>query len=162
DARGLPIVLKLTEGQAHDGRSARDMLDTLGAGQILLADRAYDSDDLRTDLALSSTDTATASNASSTNANTSAPSPRASKNTTPTTSQSLNSHQSKSGCAIMSRWPSAARLRVQGLVAPRYRVDRLGREDLERGRQDLPLRPARDGGCPDLRAQCRLRAEGPA
>lgn len=51
DARGLPIVLKLTEGQAHDGRSARDMLDTLGAGQILLADRAYDSDALRTDLA---------------------------------------------------------------------------------------------------------------
>jgi transposase len=51
DARGLPIVLKLTEGQAHDGRSAQDMLDTLRAGQILLADRAYDSDALRTDLA---------------------------------------------------------------------------------------------------------------
>jgi transposase len=51
DARGLPIVLKLTEGQAHDGRSARDMLGTLKAGQILLADRAYDSDALRTKLA---------------------------------------------------------------------------------------------------------------
>jgi len=51
DARGLPIVLKLTEGQAHDGRSARDMLETLKAGQILLADRAYDSDALRTELA---------------------------------------------------------------------------------------------------------------
>ena len=47
DANGLPIVLKLTEGQAHDGRSAVDMLEGLTAGQILLADRAYDSDELR-------------------------------------------------------------------------------------------------------------------
>lgn len=47
DANGLPVVIKLTEGQAHDGRSAADMLDTLGPGQILLADRAYDSDALR-------------------------------------------------------------------------------------------------------------------
>ena len=47
DAFGLPIALKLTEGQAHDGRSAADMLDGLRAGQTLLADRAYDSDALR-------------------------------------------------------------------------------------------------------------------
>ena len=47
DANGLPIRLKLTEGQAHDGRSAADMMDDIGAGQILLADRAYDSDGLR-------------------------------------------------------------------------------------------------------------------
>ena len=47
DANGLPILLKLTEGQAHDGRSAEDMLETLQAGNILLADRAYDSDALR-------------------------------------------------------------------------------------------------------------------
>ena len=40
DANGLPIRLKLTEGQAHDGRSAEDMLDTLSAGDILLAHRA--------------------------------------------------------------------------------------------------------------------------
>jgi transposase len=51
DANGLPIVLKLSEGQAHDGRSAQDMLDTVKAGQILLADRAYDSDALRKELA---------------------------------------------------------------------------------------------------------------
>ena len=51
DAEGLPIALKLTEGQAHDGRSADDMLDALGEGQILLADRAYDSDALRQSLA---------------------------------------------------------------------------------------------------------------
>lgn len=51
DANGLPIALKLTAGQAHDGRSAQDMLDTVGAGDILLADRAYDSDALRTEMA---------------------------------------------------------------------------------------------------------------
>ena len=48
DANGNPVSLKLTEGQAHDGRSATDMLDTIREGQILLADRAYDSDALRT------------------------------------------------------------------------------------------------------------------
>jgi transposase len=51
DAHGLPIQLKLTEGQAHDGRSAADMLDSIGDGQVLLADRAYDSDLLRQTLA---------------------------------------------------------------------------------------------------------------
>lgn len=47
DAGGLPINLKLTEGQAHDGRSAQDILETLTQGTILLADRAYDSNLLR-------------------------------------------------------------------------------------------------------------------
>ena len=47
DANGLPIMLKLTEGQAHDGRSATGMLTGIGPGQTLLADRAYDSDALR-------------------------------------------------------------------------------------------------------------------
>ena len=51
DANGLPIALKLSEGQAHDGKSAADMLDDLGDGQILLADAAYDSDALRATLA---------------------------------------------------------------------------------------------------------------
>ena len=50
DANGLPVVLKLSEGQAHDGRSAADMFDTLAPGQILLADCAYDSDALRQSL----------------------------------------------------------------------------------------------------------------
>ena len=50
-ALGRPIRLKLTEGQAHDGRSAADMFDTVEAGDILLADRAYDSDELRDRLA---------------------------------------------------------------------------------------------------------------
>ena len=50
DANGLPIALKLTPGQAHDGRSAEDMLESVEAGDILLADRAYDSDGLRESL----------------------------------------------------------------------------------------------------------------
>ena len=51
DANGNPIALKLSAGQAHDGKSAADMLGALGAGQILLADRAYDSDALRASMA---------------------------------------------------------------------------------------------------------------
>ncbi|WP_208993682.1 IS5 family transposase [Aminobacter aminovorans] len=51
DAEGRPIRLKLTEGQAHDGRSAADMFETLEAGHILLADRAYDGDALRAAMA---------------------------------------------------------------------------------------------------------------
>ena len=51
DACGLPILLKLTAGQAHDGRSAEDMLGSIGRGDILLADRAYDSNALRQTLA---------------------------------------------------------------------------------------------------------------
>jgi transposase len=51
DACGLPILLKLSEGQAHDGRSAQDMLSSVGRGDILLADRAYDSNALRETLA---------------------------------------------------------------------------------------------------------------
>jgi len=51
DAGGLPVLLKITEGQAHDGRSAADMLDTVERGDVLLADRAYDSNALRQTLA---------------------------------------------------------------------------------------------------------------
>jgi transposase len=51
DACGLPILLKITEGQAHDGCSAKDMLGTLRRGDVLLGDRGYDSDALRIDLA---------------------------------------------------------------------------------------------------------------
>jgi transposase len=51
DANGNPIAIKLTEGQAHDGRSADGLLDTIGEGQVLLADRGYDSDALRATVA---------------------------------------------------------------------------------------------------------------
>ena len=47
DANGLPVAVTLTPGQAHDGRSAHDLVGRIGPGQILLADRAYDSDALR-------------------------------------------------------------------------------------------------------------------
>ncbi|MCA3360284.1 MAG: transposase [Roseomonas sp.] len=43
DANGNPIRLKLNEGQAHDGPSATYMLESIAPGQILLADRGYDS-----------------------------------------------------------------------------------------------------------------------
>ena len=51
DGHGLPIALKLTEGQAHDGKSGEDMLGALEPGCILLADRGYDSDALRSRIA---------------------------------------------------------------------------------------------------------------
>ena len=51
DADGLPIALKLSEGQAHDGPAAASLFGAVKAGCILLADCAYDSDALRSDLA---------------------------------------------------------------------------------------------------------------
>ena len=44
-------ALKITAGQVHDGRCADYMLSSVGRGDILLADRAYDSDALPLDLA---------------------------------------------------------------------------------------------------------------
>lgn len=41
-AEGRPIARALTPGQALDGRSAAPLLKTVGEGDILLADRAYD------------------------------------------------------------------------------------------------------------------------
>jgi transposase len=120
DADGNPITLKLSEGQAHDGRSAADMLDTVGPGQTLLADRAYDSDALRQSLA----NRGASANVkpmphrvnippfspylyrfrnlvvSSTSSNISGPSPRVSKNTTQTISHSSNSPPPESGCGL--------------------------------------------------------------
>jgi transposase len=45
------MACRSASSQAHDGRSAADLIDTLASGQILLADRAYDSDALRQSLA---------------------------------------------------------------------------------------------------------------
>jgi len=47
DANGNPIALKLSEGQAHDGRNALSLLSHIGPGEVLLADRAYDNDLIR-------------------------------------------------------------------------------------------------------------------
>ena len=51
DAHGLPIQIKLSEGQAHDGTHAAEMLSLLGKECMLLADRGYDSDSLRAQIA---------------------------------------------------------------------------------------------------------------
>jgi transposase len=51
DADGNAISLKLSAGQAHDGRTAASLLDTVGEGDILVADTAYDSDALRAAIA---------------------------------------------------------------------------------------------------------------
>lgn len=45
------VRLKISEGQGHDGRAAANMPGSVGACQILMSDRAYDSDALRTRMA---------------------------------------------------------------------------------------------------------------
>lgn len=47
DERGLPFRLAITPGQQHDATVAADLLDDLKAGQMLLADKAYDADWIR-------------------------------------------------------------------------------------------------------------------
>lgn len=47
DARGLPLELVLTEGQAGDCPAAGKLLGRLQEGTIFLADKAYDADWLR-------------------------------------------------------------------------------------------------------------------
>jgi len=51
DARGLPVTLHLTPGQAHDGKTGLALIGTLGPGLRLLADAAYDMNALRDMLA---------------------------------------------------------------------------------------------------------------
>ncbi|WP_281844152.1 IS5 family transposase, partial [Sinisalibacter aestuarii] len=43
DGRGRPVAFKLTPGQVHDSKVAGDILAQLAPGQILMADKAYDS-----------------------------------------------------------------------------------------------------------------------
>jgi transposase len=50
DGQGLPIRITLTAGQSHDGQAADDLLDHVGAGTIVLADKAYDADRIRASL----------------------------------------------------------------------------------------------------------------
>jgi transposase len=126
DASGLPIALKLTEGQAHDGRAACDMLGSLQAGDILLADRAYDSDALREDLAARGAWAnvkpmpnrrrvpafssflyryRNSSNASSTSSSTSERSRPDTTKAWKTFSHPSNLPQPEFGCDLMSPWP---------------------------------------------------------
>ncbi len=51
DAHGLPILLKLTEGQARGGRTGEGILGLLGPDCVLPAGRVYDSDALRAKIA---------------------------------------------------------------------------------------------------------------
>ena len=51
DARGLPLELILTPGQAADCPAAAHLLGRLRVGTILLADKAYDADWLRDEIA---------------------------------------------------------------------------------------------------------------
>src|ERR1044071_726399 len=48
DTNGLPVRLALTAGEAHDNRLARKLLSRLKSGAMLLADRGYDADWIRT------------------------------------------------------------------------------------------------------------------
>jgi len=50
DALGLPLIFQITEGQRHDIQPAKGLLCKAGS-HCLLADKAYDSDDLRDALA---------------------------------------------------------------------------------------------------------------
>jgi transposase len=48
DAEGRPVNLRLTAGQIADCSQADALTDGLGEGDILLADKGYDSDAIRT------------------------------------------------------------------------------------------------------------------
>jgi transposase len=48
DSSGLPVRLALTTGKAHDNRLAAKLLSRLKSGSMLLADRGYDADWIRT------------------------------------------------------------------------------------------------------------------
>lgn len=50
DALGLPLTFAITEGQRHDIQPAKELV-AKAASVCLLADKAYDSDDLRNALA---------------------------------------------------------------------------------------------------------------
>ena len=50
DALGLPLHFEITEGQRHDIQPAKGLV-SQAESQCLLADKAYDSDDLRNALA---------------------------------------------------------------------------------------------------------------
>ncbi|WP_207897449.1 IS5 family transposase [Rhizobium sp. PP-F2F-G48] len=50
DGKGLPIKIAITPDQAHDLTVARELLNDIPAGGMLLADKAYDADWLRAEL----------------------------------------------------------------------------------------------------------------
>jgi transposase len=48
DARGLPIRMMLTAGQVHDSQAVPVLLDGLTADAVVVADKGYDADWIRT------------------------------------------------------------------------------------------------------------------
>jgi transposase len=46
DALGLPLIFEVTEGQRHDIQPAKELI-SKAASRCLLADKGYDSDELR-------------------------------------------------------------------------------------------------------------------
>jgi hypothetical protein len=117
DACGLPIVLKITEGQAHDGRSSAaatscwptaPMTPTPCGLTSLNAARAPMSNSCPTGSTChpstnGSTASAISSNASSMNSSIFAPSQPDTTSATTTTSPPSNLHQPEFGCDLMSR-----------------------------------------------------------
>ena len=51
DALGLPIDMVLSEGQAYDGHYAHELFKRLQPHTMVLADRAYDADAIRSSIA---------------------------------------------------------------------------------------------------------------
>ena len=47
DARGRPLRFALTPGQVHDSQAAKQLLEPLPEGCLVLGDKAYDADDIR-------------------------------------------------------------------------------------------------------------------
>ncbi|MEZ5812476.1 MAG: IS5 family transposase [Rhizobiaceae bacterium] len=48
DANGLPLHIVISGGHQHDSLAARALLEDLPSGRIVLADKAYDSTEIRT------------------------------------------------------------------------------------------------------------------
>jgi transposase len=51
DAEGRPVTLRLTAGQIADCQEAEALIETVGEGDILLADKGYDTNAIRDRLA---------------------------------------------------------------------------------------------------------------
>ena len=126
DTNGLPVRLALTTGEAHDNRLVLSLLSGLKSGAMLLADRGYDADWIRT---LVNQQDAWANipprrnrkepicfsrhlyrarnlvERSSTKSSNGGASPLATTNLQPTTSPSSSLPRSGYGCALMSPRP---------------------------------------------------------
>jgi transposase len=127
DTNGLPVRLALTAGEAHDNRLAGKLLSRLKSVTMLLADRGYDADWIRTLVRQPapglishqkeigqrryasvriSTALGTWSSGSSIRSSTAAGLQRATTSSPLTTLHSFNSRRSGYGCALMSPRPS--------------------------------------------------------